>query len=98
MKLEELERQVDLETRIPSNVGRTGLGFYRTLKVKDAKDKRSQILTALKDEAEHKRLVILHGYEMQNGWMKWGLDGVMTADLTWKSLIYRYSEQLTSLF
>ena len=49
LKLEELERQVDLETRISSNAGQTGLGFYRTLKVKNAKDKRSQILTALKD-------------------------------------------------
>ena len=39
--------------------------------------------------------MILHGYQMQNGWMQYGLDKMIEQDLTWQSLIHRYSEQLT---
>jgi hypothetical protein len=49
----------------------------------------------MKKEAEAKRLVILHGYEMQNGWMSFGLDKVMNNDLTWNKLINVYSQELT---
>ena len=49
----------------------------------------------MKEDAEKRRLVILHGYQMQNKWMTWGLDKMLDQDLTWNSLIYRYSEELT---
>ena len=93
LKLEELERTVALDQMAPANTGRGGLGL-RPKPTPNRKTKRLELIAALKRETEQKRLVIVHGYEMQNGWMQWGLDRMMDQDLTWNELIYRYSEQL----
>ena len=96
LTLERLERQTVLDKLAPTKV--TAQGF-RSSKVRDPtkKEKRTKLIDILKEEAENKRLLLLHDYEMQNGWMKLGTDlqDMRDKDLTWKNLISRYSEELT---
>jgi hypothetical protein len=55
---------------------------------------RAELVGQLKKEAEAKRLVILHQYAMQANWLAWGLDKMMSRDLSWETILYQYSERL----
>jgi len=48
----------------------------------------------MKKEAEEKRLVILHQYELQASWLSWGLNEMMKSDFGWNTLLYDYSDRL----
>ena len=52
------------------------------------------IITRMKKEAEEKRLVILHQYELQASWLSWGLNEMMKSDFGWNTLLYDYSDRL----
>ena len=74
-----------------SQRGRQGLGFRRCFrKVKS----RAEIIELMKREAEEKRLVVLHQYELQASWLSWGLHQMMRNDLSWNSLLYDYTDRL----
>ena len=47
----------------------------------------------MKKEAESKRLVVLHEYQMQASWLAWGLDNMMKQDRSWQFLLYQCSER-----
>jgi hypothetical protein len=83
------------DQRVPAHKGTSDLGFAPKPKFESKAAKRKELISILKKETEEKRLAILHGYEMQNNWMSFGLDKRMDLDLSWNSMIYRYSEQLT---
>ena len=71
--------------------GRQGLGFrYCYRKV----ESRAEITERMKKEAEEKRLIVLHQYEMQASWLSWGLDKMMKSDLGWQTMLYQYSQNL----
>jgi hypothetical protein len=71
--------------------GRQGLGFGRK---KRKICSRAEIIDRLKKEMEEKRLVVLHKYEMQANWLSWGLDNMMQYDMSWKAILYQYSQRL----
>jgi len=48
----------------------------------------------MKKEAEEKRLIVVHQYEMQASWLSWGLDKMMKSDLGWQTMLYQYSQNL----
>ena len=48
----------------------------------------------MKKDVEARRLQILFKYEMQNGWMRWGLDKMMVTDMGWSKVLYQYSDRL----
>lgn len=52
------------------------------------------MILRLKREAEEKRLIVLHNYEMQTSWLSWGLDQMIRSDLAWNSLLHDYSDRL----
>jgi hypothetical protein len=58
---------------------------------------RAELAGQLKKEAEAKRLMILHQYAMQANWLAWGLDKMMSRDLSWETILYQYSERLLNL-
>ena len=92
LTLEQLERSCVLD-HISSHAqrGRQGLGFrYCYRKV----ESRAEITERMKKEAEEKRLIVLHQYEMQASWLSWGLDKMMKSDLGWQTMLYQYSQNL----
>ena len=92
LTLEELENSRALERFVGfGQQGRQGLGSrcrYRKV------DTRVDIITRMKKEAEEKRLVILHQYELQASWLSWGLNEMMKSDFGWNTLLYDYSDRL----
>ena len=73
--------------------GHQGLGFRRQRERK--LEPRQQLVNRMKDEAEEKRLQILHKYHMQTSWLTWGgLDEMMKQDHSWQALLYQYSQRL----
>lgn len=92
LTLDRLERSQELD-RITRNAqfGRQGLGFRYTYRKVEP---RAEIIALLKREAEEKRLIVLHQYQLQTPWLSWGLDSMMRSDLTWNSLLYEYSDRL----
>lgn len=92
LTLETLERARALEKVCNyRQQGRQGLGFrcrYRKV------DTRADTLNRMKKEAEEKRLIVLHQYEIQASWMSWGLDKMMRSDFSWNTLLYDYSDRL----
>jgi len=94
LTLENLERSRALD-RIASygQHGRQGLGFHTSYKYRKV-ESRTEIIQRMKKEAEEKRLIVLHQYQMQASWLSWGLDQMMRKDLDWTTLLYDYSERL----
>jgi Reverse transcriptase (RNA-dependent DNA polymerase). len=92
LTLERLERSCILDKVSGAGQhGRQGLGSH--VKVKRL-GPRDELIARLKKEAEEKRLLILHNYEMQASWLSWGLDRMMARDLSWSTLLYNYSQRL----
>jgi hypothetical protein len=92
LTLENLERSRELD-RISGigQQGRHGLGFgYKYRKV----EPREAVIDKMKKEAEEKRLIILHQYQMQTSWLSWGLDPMMYGDLSWKAILTQYTSRL----
>src|ERR1700742_4472615 len=48
----------------------------------------------MKNEAEDKRTTMLYNYQMQAGWLSWGLEHMMKQDKSWQVLLYQYSQRL----
>ena len=93
LDLENLERARALDAlSVGAQFDRKGLGFKRDLPRKP--NHRAELICQLKKEAEAKRLVILHQYEMQASWLSWGLDRMMTKDLSWETIRDQYSQRL----
>jgi hypothetical protein len=90
--LEHLEKSRDSD-RIASQgqLGRQGLGFRRIYRKVEP---RADLIDRMKKEAEERRLLILHNYQLQAAWLSWGLDNMMRSDLTWTYLLYGYSDRL----
>lgn len=93
LQLENAEQQVAFDVMFSGNPGKTGLGMIPKPPT-DKKERRKLIIAKLKAETNKKRLTVLHGYEMQNGWMHYALDEQMSNDLTWKKVLNNYSEEL----
>ena len=92
LTLEELEHSRALERFVGfGQQGRQGLGSRCRYRKVDA---RVDIITRMKKEAEEKRLVILHQYELQASWLSWGLNEMMKSDFRWNTLLYDYSDRL----
>ena len=73
--------------------GHQGLGFRRQHERK--LEPRQQLIKLMKDEAEAKRVQLLHDYSMQSNWLIWGgLDEMMKQDHSWQALLYQYSQRL----
>ena len=92
LTLENLQRSCELG-RLSSRGqhGRRGLGFrYRYRRV----EPREEVIERLKQETEAKRLLALHQYRMQAGWLSWGLDQMMYCDLSWKAILNQYTDRL----
>ena len=85
LTLEELEKSRALERFVGyGQQGHQGLGYrckYRKV------DSRTDIINRMKKEAEEKRLIILHQYELQASWLSWGLNEMMKLDVGWNSLL-----------
>jgi hypothetical protein len=97
LDLEHFEGVSEQDFKHQSHKGKAGLGLHPRIQqpIAGSKEHRHGVIQAMKSDAEEKRLTILHGYEMQNTWMTWGLDALMQKDLTWHKLINVYSEELT---
>ncbi len=93
---ENLECDLKVQRMIGNaQTGKTGLGYRPVRKFENEnKERRFQIGLLMKREAERKRLVLLHSYELQNSWLKWGLSDMMAKDLTWNKILTGYSEKL----
>ena len=93
LDVERLEREQQLDAMSArAQSDRRGLGFNP---IPDRKSNpRADLVYRLKSEAEHKRLVILHQYEMQADWLSWGLDNMMMRDLSWNTIIYQCTQRL----
>ena len=92
LTLERLEREQELDRfSMMGQHGRHGLGLrYKYRKV----EPREAIIERMKKEAEEKRMIILHQYEMQTSWLSWGLDKMMFGDLSWRAILTQYSSRL----
>ena len=53
----------------------------------------------MRRDAEKKRLVLLEKYQLQNSWIKWGLQDMMSKDLTWREdrITWRHNCVLSEL-
>ena len=97
LQLEDLEYDAKIQTMVgKAQHGTRGLGYGVTKKVarNENQERRRQINLIMRREAEHKRLVVLEEYHMQNSWLKWGLTDMMIKDLTWQKILTGYSEKL----
>ena len=94
LTLERLEKARVLERFVGAGQqGHKGLGS-RPRKIYRKVDSRKDIMTRMKNEAEEKRLIILHQYELQASWLSWGLNEMMKYDFSWNSLQYSYTDRL----
>ena len=94
LTLERLEKARVLERFVGAGQqGHKGLGS-RPRKIYRKVDSRKDIVTRMKSEAEEKRLIILHQYELQASWLSWGLNEMMKYDFSWNSLLYSYTDRL----
>jgi hypothetical protein len=93
LQLEIAERQVTFDGMLSNQRGTAGLGLIPKPPT-DKKSRRKLIVAKIKAETNEKRLVVLHGYEMQNGWMHYGLDKQIEKDLTWRKVLGVYNEEL----
>src|ERR1700745_1775025 len=71
--------------------GTSGLGYRRHERKLEP---RQKLIQRMKDEAEAKRMSMLHDYQMQASWVSWGLDNMMKQDRSWQVLLYQYSQRL----
>ena len=71
--------------------GRAGLGYRRQERKLEP---RQKLIQRMKAEAEEKRMTMLHDYQMQAGWLSWGLEDMMKQDRSWQALLYQYSQRL----
>ena len=100
LRLEKLEATASLRTIVGNaQTGRRGLGAGLTSKKWVAKgmstvEQRHRLVSIMKEEAEHNRIVALQDYEMQASWLRWGLDKQMGKDFSWNKIIYQYSASL----
>lgn len=91
LTLENLERACALDRVASGHFGRRGLGYRCTYRKVDS---RAEIIQRMKSDAEEKRMIVLHQYEMQTSWLSWGLDEMIRKDLNWNSLLHDYSNRL----
>jgi len=92
LTLERLERSCAVDKLMDSGQhGRQGLGFKSKFRKVDP---RRELIERFRKEAEEKRLIILHKYEMQSSWLSWGLDQMMASDNSWSTLLFQYSQRL----
>ena len=92
LTLEELEKARALERYVGlGQQGRQGISSRKTYRKVDT---RADIITRMKRDAEEKRLIVLHQYQLQASWLSWGLNEMMKSDFDWKTLLYEYSDRL----
>jgi len=92
LALERLERSCAVDKLMDSGQhGRQGLGFKSKFRKVDP---RRELIERFRKEAEEKRLIILHKYEMQSSWLFWGLNQMMASDNSWSTLLFQYSQRL----
>ncbi len=77
-----------------TQTGRHGLGFVR--QQKSEVSERARVKRWMKEEEEAKRVAALFNYQMQAGWLQWSddLQDMMEKDLSWKKMLYQYSDRL----
>ena len=69
MEIENLERSVEFDRILGSpHQGHCGVGYQRS---KREQKPREKIVTKMKQDADEKRLIPLHDYEMQTPWLSW---------------------------
>jgi Reverse transcriptase (RNA-dependent DNA polymerase) len=107
MTIEKLEDDIAFRDQFQTGVtghqlSRSGIGYghFQTKQYDECTNKeKRQLLTAqIRNEAEKKRILVLMSYNMQNGFLNWGmveaeLEG---QDLAWKKVLNQYSDRLLS--
>ena len=98
-ELEEKERHLALNVLCRGNSGRAGLGLIKLQKPvsKMSKTEHRQELTRLtKQSEEHQALVYVYNMAQQGRPLAW--DAVMFLDISWRSLVYSFSDKLLSFY